>query len=199
MPQVRVQIWVAVEDPHVLTAQFELLLGVTVFPRVVGVGPEVRPAAHTCGAAALGVGHVEHAVRFGVQTRLVLFRIRNRITQAAGCRGGHHIDAVEIEIIVVKVDSGAKDTNEPLAHLEQLFQRTKPDHGDQWTVGVAHLVLGVRGQLYQRRWMAHALRLTWIVMVDPSARAAVVGTAVHVAGLRPTGEHDRTAGFEDGA
>ena len=29
--------------------------------------------------------------------------------------------------------------------------------------------------------------------------AAVVGAAVHVAGLRPTGEHDRTAGFEDGA
>ena len=195
--QIGIQVGVAVEDPHILDGRcLELLLGVRVLAGVVGVGPEVRPAAHAGGATALGVGHVEHAVRLGVQAGLVLFGVRDRIAQTAGGRCGHHVDAVEVEIVIIQIDSGAQDADEALAHLEQLLQGAEPDHRDQWTVGVAHLVLGIRGQLDERRRVTHALRLARIVVVDPSAGAAVVGAAVHVAGLRPSGEHDWAACLE---
>ena len=144
----------------------------------------------------MGVGHVEHAVRLGVQAGLVLFGVRDRVAQTAGGRCGHHIDAVKVQIVIVQVDSEAQDADEALAHLEQLLQRPEPYHGDEWTVGVAHLVLGVRGQLDEWRRVTHAFRFARIVVVDPSAGAAVVGASVHVAGLRPTGEHDGPAGLE---
>src|SRR5690606_25761965 len=92
--------------------------------------------------------------------------------------------------------AAVRKADEALAHVHELRQRAQVDHGLQRLVDVVRLRLRVGQQAQQglAPWCAHGL--AGLVLVLPTAAAAVVLAAVDLAALGPAREQARSATLE---
>src|SRR5690606_12788392 len=183
--------WLAMVPKDVI-----LLLGGTrsaLSRRILRRVPSVRgldqAATHTGHTTTHRVGDINHAVRLGVESRLVLQSEDDRVTELRLRRRRHNIDTAV-----------ARQADELLADRHQRRQHAAARHRLQRAVHIVHLRLGSSDKLNQRRRPRLPPRVARLVRPLPAAPAAMIRAAIHVAGLGPTIEQHRadSLGSRDG-